>query len=57
MAVPDAVKFATVGTATEQKDCEVAPVGAEGVNGCALMIALPEETEVQPEEIKVTVNE
>ena len=30
MAVPVAAKFATVGDAAEQKDCDAVPVGAEG---------------------------
>ena len=33
MAIPVAVKSATVGDAVEHKDCEVAPVGAGGING------------------------
>ena len=31
MKVPIAVKFAIVGKAPEQKDCEAVPVGAPGV--------------------------
>jgi hypothetical protein len=47
MAVPVAVKLATVGDADEQNVCVADAVGAEGVAGCALITALPDAVDVQ----------
>ena len=48
---------ATVAVGIAHVGCVIVPtVGADGVTGWAMIIALPEATEVQPEEVKVTVN-
>jgi hypothetical protein len=47
----------TLPVATAQVGCVTTPtVGAPGVTGCAITTALPEAGEVQPVEVKVTVN-
>ena len=48
---------ATVAVAVAHFGCVIVPtIGAAGAPGGILMIALPEATEVQPEEVNVTVN-
>ena len=56
--VPEAGRplSATLPVATAQVGCVMAPMeGADGVEGCALMVTPEEETEVQPVDWLVTV--
>jgi hypothetical protein len=47
----------TVAVATAHVGCVINPTtGADGVTGWAITTASPEDGEVQPDEVKVTVN-
>ena len=56
MAVPVAVRLATVAEDPVQKVCVAVPVGAEGAAGWALMTILADSAEIH-EEALVTVYE